>query len=154
MYARVCVCEMELLGPIPMYSVWRRPGVHWGVDSHGFASSLRQLCGLDSYLALVLICFNQNQIRYHCYKEKIGGCTSSAFAHLHASLATSVDMVCARVRVSVCVCVCERVREREKEREREREREEREGKREKEREGEKQSAMLYLDFGAFVSNNT
>ena len=60
---------------------------------------LRQLCGLDSYLALVLICFNQNQIRYRCYQEKICGCTSSACADLRASLATGVYMV-----RGVCVC--------------------------------------------------
>ena len=32
-------CIGSCLGrPIPMYSVWCRPGVHWGVNSHGFAS--------------------------------------------------------------------------------------------------------------------
>ena len=65
----------------------------------------RAHCGLDSYLALVLIGFNQNQIRYRCYKEKICGCTSSAFADLRASLATGVYMVHGR-RACVCVCVC------------------------------------------------
>ena len=46
---------------------------------------LRQLCRLGRFLALVLICFIRNEIRYSCYKEK-----SSPFADLRASLATGV----------------------------------------------------------------
>ena len=52
-------------------------------------------------------------IRVCVVNKKIGGCTSSAFADLLASLATGDGTwcvcVCACVRVCVCVCVCVRV---------------------------------------------
>ena len=54
---------------------------------------LRSLCGLDSYLALVLICLIHVLSAIVAILEKICGCTSSAFADLRASLATGVYML-------------------------------------------------------------
>ena len=47
---------------------------------------IRQLSGASLDLS------HSDLVRYRCY-EKICGCTSSAFADLHASLATGVYMV-------------------------------------------------------------
>ena len=77
----VCVCALSWLVVYfdVVYSVWcnAKPGVHWGVNSHGFAYYVK--CGLDSCLAQVFV----SQICYATSAVHIVTCAFTSVRCVH-----------------------------------------------------------------------